>query len=56
MDDNTSKTEPHEPKTSDEAAAQPARRPWVKPTFERGSLKDALVKLPGVGDGTEAYS
>ena len=43
MDDTISKTEPQEQKTSGEPTAQPARRPWVKPSFERDSLKEALA-------------
>ena len=52
MDDNTSKTEPQEAKSANEPTAQPARRPWVKPIFERESLKEALAKVPGAIDGT----
>ena len=54
MDDKINKTEPQEPKTSGEPTAQSARRPWVKPNFERMTLKEALAapKQPGSTDAT----
>jgi hypothetical protein len=37
---------------------KPARRPWVKPTFERVSLKEAMAGLnyPRPFDGTSTCS
>ena len=57
MDDKINKTEPQEPKTSGEPAAQLARRPWVKPTFERMTLKEALYGSGAATiDGLAFYS
>jgi hypothetical protein len=46
-------TAPRENPTTD-ASGQPELRPWVKPTFERVDMKDALTTpiVPGANDNT----
>lgn len=36
--------------TTKSAADEPARRPWIEPTFERLSLKDATALGTGTTD------
>lgn len=53
----------HEPKTSSNsntnetsAKEQPAPRPWLKPTFERTNLKEAMASMAGTGTDLTFYS
>ena len=44
------------PDTSSTQGDTPARRPWVKPVFDRVPLNEALATFAGVGADNGIYS
>ncbi len=59
MEESQNKIETQEPSTRAEQTAEPVRRPWVKPAFQRESLKDAItgpVNVKHNTDGPNGYS